>query len=328
MNQKATAKSCSNIAFIKYWGNHDPRLRLPLNDSLSMNLEALTTTTTVEFDPSLDSDQVSLNDAAADDGTTRRVGLHLDLMRKQANVQDHARVASENNFPAASGIASSASAFAALTVAAASALTLDLNERELSILARQGSGSAARSIPAGFVEWLASRDSRQSFARSIAAPDYWDLRDVIAVVSKEAKAVSSSEGHARSMTSPFMGARQDHLPARFHHMRRSIRERDLAALGTDLEVEALELHAIAMTSRPPILYWTAGTVRVIQSVIAWRKEGLAAYFTIDAGPNVHLICTAESANELATRVRALPEIQDVLISGPGDGARLSDAHLF
>lgn len=325
---KATAIAHPNIAFIKYWGNHDPRLRLPLNDSLSMNLESLTTTTTVEFDSARDSDQVSLNDAPADDSTTRRVAVHLDLLRSLAKVNHHARVASKNNFPAASGIASSASAFAALTVAGCSALGLELNERELSILARQGSGSAARSIPAGFVEWLASLESDHSYARSVAAPEYWDLRDVIAVVSDKAKSVSSSEGHSRSKTSPFMGARLDHLPARFHHALRAIRQRDLAALGADTEAEALELHAIAMTSRPPILYWTAATTRVMQSVFAWRESGLAVYFTLDAGPNVHLICPADQADDVATRVRELGEIKDVLISGPGDGARLTDDPLF
>ena len=106
------------------------------------------------------------------------------------------------------------------------------------------------------------------------------------------------------------------------------RLRDLAALGADIVVGALELHAIAMTSRPPILYWTAATMRVMQSVFAWRESGLAVYFTLDAGPNVHLICPADQADDVATRVRELGEIKDVLISGPGDGARLTDDPLF
>ena len=253
-NRKATAVSCSNIAFIKYWGNRDAKLRMPLNDSLSMNLDALVTETTVEFDQAREQDEVVVNGEPADEKTFARVVAHLQRIRKLADIEMCARVASRNNFPSAAGMASSASAFAALTMAGTRAAGLELDERNLSILARQGSGSASRSVPAGFVEWMAGTNmtaSDQSYARQLMPPEAWDLRDVIAIVSPDAKKVGSSEGHAAAYTSPFMGERQSHLPLRYHRVRRELLAKNLKGMGPDVEAEAIELHMLAMTSRPP-----------------------------------------------------------------------------
>jgi diphosphomevalonate decarboxylase len=328
MLQKATVISNSNIAFIKYWGSADPRLNLPLNDSLSMNLDALHTTTTVEFDDALTDDDIVINETPADENARARVVGHLDRIRARVKIQTKARIASRSNFPSGTGIASSASAFAALTLAATHAAGLELNERDLTILARQGSGSASRSIPAGFVEWLNGLTSDSSFARSIAPPDFWDLRDCVVIVSREEKRVSSREGHSLARTSPFMSERVAHLGARFHHARRLLLERDLAALGPVLEAEALELHVIAMTSRPPIFYWSPATVRVIQAVQQARAEGLAVFFTLDAGPNVHLICEGKDVEAVSALARNLAEAPEVIVSAPGDAARVIESHLF
>ena len=284
MPQKATANSCSNIAFIKYWGNRDAAYRIPLNDSISMNLSHATTLTTVEFDLDLNDDQVIVGGAEANEATRARVIKHLDRVRGLAKIETRARVQSQNNFPTGTGIASSASAFAALSLATSRAAGLELSERELSILARQGSGSASRSIPAGFVEWIAGHDSQSSFAFSLAAPEYWDLRDVIAIVSTEEKRIGSSEGHGAAQTSHFLSERLQALPSRFHRVRRAILTKDLSLLGPAIETDAVELHMMAMTSAPPIFYWTPGMVRVIQAAHRWRAEGLAVYFTLDADP--------------------------------------------
>ncbi len=332
MSNKTTAIACSNIALIKYWGNFDARLRMPLNDSLSMNLDALTTQTTVEFEDALEQDVVVVNDAAADEKTWNRVREHLDRLRALAKISTHARVHSRNNFPSATGLASSASAFAALTLAGARAAGLALEERALSIVARQGSGSAARSIPSGFVEWLAATNvtstSDQSYARQLMPPDAWDLRDVIAIVSRDAKKVGSSEGHALVNTSPFLGERISRLPTRYHRVRRELLNKNLKGMGTEIEAEAIELHLLAMTSRPPIFYWAPATVRVMDAVRQWREEGLQAYYTLDAGPNVHVLVEAKDADEVASRLRTFADVQDVIVSGAGGGARVNDAHLF
>jgi diphosphomevalonate decarboxylase len=320
--QKATAIAASNIAFIKYWGNRDPVRRVPLNDSISMNLDHATTTTSVEFDDQLADDQVIIGGAAASGAARARVLAHLDRVRALARIETKARVESRNTFPMGVGIASSASAFAALSLAATRAAGLKLNERELSILARQASGSACRSIPAGFVEWIAGSNDDNSYAVSIAPPEHWDLRDVIAIVSTEEKQVGSTEGHAAASTSLFLPERLNALPTRFHHVRHAILARDLHALGPTVEEEAIELHLIAMTSRPPIFYWSPGMVRVIQSAQRWRAEGLAVYFTLDAGPNVHLICEAKDVDQVTTLARQMPDVQQVIANAPGGAARL------
>lgn len=325
---KATAIACSNIAFIKYWGNRDAALRLPLNNSISMNLDHATTLTTVAFEATLADDEIVIGDREASAVQRARVVAHLDRVRALARIETRARVYSRNTFPMGAGIASSASAFAALSLAATRAAGLALSERELSILARQGSGSACRSIPAGFVEWLAGTSSADSYAVQIAPPSFWDLRDVIAVVSTTEKHVGSTEGHAAASSSHFLAARLQAVPERLARVRHALATRDLEMLGNAIEQDAIELHLIAMTSRPPIFYWSPGMVRVIQAVHAWRAEGVAVYFTLDAGPNVHLICEARDADSVVARVRAIPEVLQVIVNAPGDAAHLTDQHLF
>lgn len=332
MSNKTTAIAHSNIAFIKYWGNFDARLRMPLNDSLSMNLDALKTETTVEFEEAIEDDIIFVGDEPADEKTKARVIAQLDLVRKEAKLTTKARVHSRNNFPGATGLASSASAFAALTLAGTRAAGLDLTERALSILARHGSGSAARSIPAGFVEWLAATNvtstSDQSYARQLLAPDAWDLKDVIAIVSRDPKKVGSSEGHAAVNSSPFLGERISRLPSRYHRVRRELLNKNLKGMGTEIEAEAVELHMLAMTSRPPIFYWAPATVRVLDAVRQWREDGLSAYYTLDAGPNVHVIVEAKDAEEVAHRLKTFADVQEVIVSGAGQGAHTVDEHLF
>lgn len=327
-DRKATAVANSNIAFIKYWGNRDARLRLPLNDSLSMNLEALFTKTTVNFLESLTEDQIVIDEEEAQESARDRVVAQIDRIRELAKFDFKARVVSRGNFPLGTGLASSASGFAALTVAAVKAAGLGLDERGLSVLARQGSGSACRSIPGGFVEWIASSSSEHSYAHSIAAPDYWDLRDIVVVTTRDAKKVGSSDGHLAAVTSPYFSERLSRMPARFHRVKRAVLARDLAALGPDLEAEAIELHMMAMTSRPPIFYWSPAMVRVIEAARAWREDGLHVYFTLDAGSNVHLICEGKDADGVASKAREIDDVQEVVPNTPGGPAHLDDAHLF
>ncbi len=319
---EATAEAKSNIAFIKYWGNRNAVQRVPLNDSVSMNLDHATTTTTVEFDEGLAEDQVSIGGKETNEAARKRVIDHLDRVRALAHLTAHARVESHNDFPTGVGIASSASAFAALSLAATRAAGLELSERDLSMLARQASGSASRSVPAGFVEWISGSDPGHSYAVSIAPPDHWDLHDIIAVVSTEEKPVSSTEGHAAATTSLFLPERLNALPARFHRVRRAILSKDLQLLGPAIEEEAIELHVVAMTSHPPIFYWMPGTIGVIRAVQRWRADGLAVYFTLDAGPNVHLICEGKDVERVTSLVREIPEVQQIISNAPGGAARL------
>lgn len=348
--RKATCRAGSNIAFIKYWGVADAGedLNIPLNNSISMTLTDAHTTTTVAWDVSacLPEDTVVIDGVQLQGAPAERIVAHLDRLRALAGVADRARVVSNNNFPMASGIASSASGFAALTVAGAAALGLRLDATLLSAVARLASGSASRSLFGGFVEWERGwgrgeseeerRESESSSlldSRSVAHQmhdeDHWALRDVIAIVSAGAKRVSSSSGHRLAATSPFNAARTRRVGEWLKTVRRAIAERDFSLLGPILELDALAMHGVMMTSSPSLLYWQPGTLEVLQAVRAWREEeGVPVYFTIDAGPNVHLICEAESADEVERRVGALPAVGRVLASGVGRGPQLLDGHLF
>lgn len=322
---QATAVSCANIAFIKYWGNRDPALRLPGNGSISMNLAGIETTTTVMFDERLGQDELTIDGEAIEGPKLERVSHHLGHIREQTGISAHARVISENSFPMGAGLASSASAFAALTVAACAAAGVEVKEAELSALARLGSGSACRSVPGGFVEWYAGDGHASSYAKSIAPPEYWDLVDLIAMISGKHKMVGSTEGHAIAKTSPLQKARLADTPRRLAVCREAILARDFEALGTVAEQDALMMHGIMMTSEPPLLYWEPGTLRVMRAVVEWReREGLPAFYTIDAGANVHVLTTQEHSEELAQALRALGDVQEVLFATPGGATRLVD----
>ena len=341
--RKATCRAGSNIAFIKYWGvsGGAEDLNIPLNNSISMTLADAHTTTTVAWDDSgcLPEDTVAIDGEQLVGASAERIVAHLDRLRALAGVSDRACVVSNNNFPMASGIASSASGFAALTVAGAAALGLRLDATRLSAVARRGSGSASRSLFGGFVEWergwgggesesSSLLDSR-SVARQLHNEDHWALRDVIAIVSAGAKRVSSSSGHRLAATSPLNTARTRCVGAWLETVRQAIAERDIGLLGPVLELDALAMHGVMMTSSPSLLYWQPGTLEVLQAVRGWREdEGVPVYFTIDAGPNVHLLCEAEAAAEVARRVGTLPAVGRVLVSGPGTGPELLDGHLF
>lgn len=324
---KVTAVANPNIAFIKYWGRIDPDLNLPANPSLSMNLGALKTVTTVEFRADLAVDTVVIDNEPATARALARVVDQLDRIRALAGVEHRARVVSRNGFPAGTGLASSAAAFAALSLAATRAVDLDLDEAALSRLARMASGSACRSVPGGYSLW--EGDSHESsFARQIAPPDHWDLRDVVAVVSHEHKAVSSYDGHGSAPSSPLNAARLAAIPALLTDVRQGIAECSLEAMGPAVEADALAMHAVMMTSRPGLLYWAPATVSVLHAVQAWREEGLPVYFTMDAGPNVHCLCEALQAQEVERRLWNLDGVLDVLSSGPGGGVRVAADHLF
>lgn len=322
--RQATSFANSNIAFIKYWGNRDHKLRLPLTSSISMNLDGLHTRTTVTFDSSYTTDVIVLGGDVQSPEASQRVSDHLDRIRALAETKAFARVESQNNFPSGTGIASSASGFAALTLAACAAAGLQLSERELSILARQGSGSASRSIPNGYVEWQRGNnlDGSDSFAYSIAAPDHWALADCIAIVSYAHKEIGSTDGHALAATSPLQQARIDDTPRRLHTCRAALLARDFSQFAETIEEDSTLMHTIMMTSRPPLYYWLPPTLAILESVRQWRAEGLPVCATIDAGPNVHIITLAEHKNEVANRLQTLPGVQTVLTATPGGPAVL------
>lgn len=324
---KVTAIAPSNIAFIKYWGKKDEVLRLPENGSISMNVSNLLTTTTVEFSRTFKEDLVMRN-GKKESIENNRTLKHIERIRKLAGITTKVKVITENNFPTSTGLSSSASGFAALTMAASAAAGLTLSEKELSILARQGSGSACRSIPDGFVEWLDGNTSETSYATSLYAPDYWDIVDVVAIVSMEKKDVATSEGQKLATSSPFFALRQSQMKEKITTIKELMKKKDFPAFGELVEAEALELHAIMLTSTPSLIYWLPGTLRVMKAVKKWRNKGLQVYFTINTGQDVHLICQKKDAKKVSELVLQISDVKKTIINTPAKGAYLTEKHLF
>lgn len=325
---KVTAKAPANIAFIKYWGKTNEKLRLPENDSLAMTLDQTYTTTTVEFSDKLKQDRVFIDGSETTGEEKQRVVKQLNLIRPKASLGWLATVVSLNNFPKASGLASSASGLAALTIAASAAAGLKLNQKELGRLARLGSGSACRSIPGGYVYWQKGQSDQDSYAYTLYNADYWDLVDLTVVVTKEQKKISSTEGHSLTKTNPFSQARQEAVRDNLKEIKKAFKTKDFTLLGQVIESECLNLHSVMLTSKPALIYWESLTLEIIHKAIQWRQEGLESYFTIDAGPQVHLICQGKNSLGLKNKLKSVRGILDIITNRPSQGARIIDRHLF
>jgi diphosphomevalonate decarboxylase len=320
---RATAVAHPNIALIKYWGKSDVEQNIPAVGSLSITLDGLTTTTSVIFDSELGEDEFLLGGRAAP-GMGGRVTGCLDLVRERVEVQTRARVESDNDFPTAAGLASSASGFAALVTAADAALDADIPEVELADLARRASGSAARSIFGGFVELsLTPGGPRPTETRQILEASDWPLRVAVAVTESGPKVVGSTEGMIRTeQTSPFyaswVGSSEDDLA----DARSAIERRAFEALADVSESSCLKMHAVMMSARPGLVYWNGTTVECIRRVRAMRADGVPVFFTVDAGPQVKAVCAPEALDRVAAELAELGGVQQVLASGLGEGARV------
>ncbi|MEV6962746.1 diphosphomevalonate decarboxylase [Streptomyces sp. NPDC051207] len=327
--QDATAVAHPNIALIKYWGKSDERLFLPRTDSLSMTLDIFPTTTRVRLAPGAGHDTVTLNGRPATGEAERRIVAFLELVRERAGLAHRAVVDTENTVPTGAGLASSASGFAALAVAAAAAYGLGYDATALSRLARRGSGSASRSIFGGFALWHAGRAGGtdqeadlSSYAEPVHAADL-DPALVIAVVNAGPKAVSSREAMRRTVdTSPLYEPWAVSSKADLTEMRAALSRGDLEAVGEIAERNALGMHATMLAARPAVRYMSPASLTVLDTVLQLRQDGTPAYVTMDAGPNVKVLCRRTDADRVAAAVRTAAPGGAVHIAGPGEGARL------
>ncbi|MET3512118.1 diphosphomevalonate decarboxylase [Plantibacter flavus] len=318
---RATALANPNIALVKYWGKRDEALILPWTGSLSLTLDAAPTTTTVRLTDA--ADDVVLLGGRALEGTARsRVTRFIDLVRALADRDERVTVDSHNEIPTGAGLASSASGFAALALAASTAFGLDLDRRALSRLARRGSGSASRSIFDGIAVWHAGYDDESSFAEAVPARGL-DLGMVLTVLDARAKSVSSRDGMRRTVdTSPYYPAWVERTPVELEEMLAAIARADFTAVGTIAERNAMRMHATMLGAEPPVRYWGPASVELLDLVANLRGDGLECYATMDAGPNVKILCRADAVDELATRIlEAQPDI-GVIPARAGRGARL------
>ncbi len=329
----STAQANSNIAILKYWGKRDEKLILPTNNSISFTMdEQLSTITTVEIDPSLKQDELHLDGKAATDKETVRVTKFLDLIRAKAKSKLYARVVSKNSFPKATGMASSASGFAALAAAGAKAYGLSLDEQELSILARQGSGSATRSVYGGAVAWNmgTKKDGSDSHAVQLSSESNWtNLRNVIAILETEEKKVSSRSGMKTTLeTSGLFNARLEGVKRREKIIRDAIVKRDFSSMAQAIMEESSNMHAVMLDTYPPITYLNDQSREImylIQELNLSKGKPVAAY-TFDAGPNAHVYTTKEYVPEVSSILRSVNP-KKIIESTIGKGIQYTDKHL-
>jgi diphosphomevalonate decarboxylase len=317
-----TARANVNVALVKYWGKRDAALNLPATGSLSVTLDGLDVEAQVGFGGGAGGDQLEIDGEPAAGEERRRLVEFIDLVRRECGRTEAVHVATRSRVPRGAGVASSAAAFAALALAATRAAGRSLDPRALSVLARRGSGSAARSIFGGFVEWKRGEaaDGLDSFAVPLLAPEAWDVRVVVALVSSAAKAVSSRDGMRLAAASPFYPAWVAGADADLERARAAIAARDLAALGRVAEHSAFKMHAVGLGAEPPIVYWRSATLDCIQRVWALRAAGLAAWVTMDAGPQVKVLCDAAGAERVRVALAELPGVERVIACRLGQGA--------
>ena len=315
---RATASAQPNIALIKYWGKRDARRNLPAVGSISITLAELSTTMCVEFDATLAGDLLFVNGLDNAD-MLPRVSRCLDTVAGEGRLA--ARVSSQSNFPIAAGLASSASAFAALVVAADAAANRASDTTQLAKLAGRASGSAARSLYGGFVEL--ENAGADIALRSLCPADDWPLQVVVAITASAPKPVSSTEAMEISRkTSPFFGRWVEQQPQDLDVARKAVAARDFAALASISEHNCLKMHSVMWGSRPPVIFWNSATLACMQTIRELQSSGVAVFFTIDAGPQLKAVC--EPADEAAVRdaLEAANGVEEILVSGLGDGATL------
>ena len=313
----ATAVAHPNIALIKYWGKRDVGKNLPAVGSISITLDTLQTEMSVEFDAQLAADSLQVNGEDRN-SMLPRVSRCLDSVA--GDKRPKARVLSTSNFPIAAGLASSASSFAALCVAAARACGRDATNDELSILAGAASGSAARSLYGGFVELQNDGDSIR--CETLLDADDWPLSVVVAITETGPKATGSTQAMEISRaTSPFYenwvnGQEQDLATARA-----AIEARDFPALAAIAEHNCLKMHSVMWASRPPTVFWNAATLRCLETIRRLQDEGSSVFFTIDAGPQIKAVCVSHDMAAVGAALAGTPGVEDVMYTGLGVGAR-------
>lgn len=326
---QATARARANIALAKYWGKADDAHNLPAVPSVSITLDPLLTETRVCFDPKLERDAFMLGGAPASEAERARVTALLDRVRRESGVTAFAAVESSNRFPTASGLASSASGFAALATAARAAAGLPFDRDAISRLARSASVSAARSAFGGFVELPAksatNANATDPAAVPIAPPEHWDVRVVVAVTDEGRKATGSSDGMRRTReTSPLYAAWVAAAPALAAEVRAGIVARDLARVGPAMERSTFAFHASALAASPPLLYMRPATLAALERVRALRDaDGIAAWATMDAGPHVKVLCEARDAARVEAALAAVPGVLRTLVATPGPGVEVA-----
>lgn len=316
------ARAHTNIALIKYWGKKNTDIIIPMNNSFSLTLDHFYTDTKVTYDEDLKKDSFSLN---GEEIESQNVFNFLDYVRQLSGKNGFVKVESINHVPTTAGLASSASAYAALAAASSRAFGLDLSRKDLSRLARRGSGSATRSIYGGFTEWIGGDNDLNSYAKPFQENVEWDIRMIAAVINSKPKKITSRSGMQTVVnTSPFYGEWVKNANNSIPLIKKAILDKDFTTFGEISEENAMKMHALNLTAHPHFSYFEPQSIEIMQAVEQLRQDGIEAYYTMDAGPNVKIICEGKNSEVIQKALKIkFPEIE-LLESKPGKGIQFLD----
>ncbi|CAI2665865.1 diphosphomevalonate decarboxylase [Apilactobacillus apinorum] len=320
IGQKYTARAHTNIALVKYWGKENEELIIPANSSISLTLDEFYTDTSVIFDSTLQQDMITINSEIVND---EKISKFLDIIRHKSGINLFAKVESINHVPNSAGLASSASAYAALATAGSKAAGLDLSDKELSMLARRGSGSATRSIFGGFAAWNKGTDDQTSYGYSIEDPVKMDINMIAIVLNNSPKKISSRLGMKISYeTSPFYDSWIKQTNEDFETIQNAITNGDFSTLGQTAELNAMRMHSLTLSANPSYLYLNKDSLLVIEMVKGLRDKGIECYYTMDAGPNVKIICQKKNIKAIVDNLSNQFSQDQIKVSGPGEKVKL------
>ena len=325
---KAVARARANVALVKYWGKRDVGLNLPIAGSISLTLDRLSAVATVSrIAPraAREAGRFRQGGIPVEGVAGERMAAFLDRVAREAGVEEPLLAEVEANFPVGAGLASSAAIYCAVAAAALSIYGAKRSRGELSAIARLGSGSAARSAFGGFVEWRRGErpDGRDSTAVQLLRESEWDVAMAVAITSEEKKRVASRDAMTHvSATSPLFAGWADSLDADLDAMRAAVAARDLESVGRIAEENCLRMHATCLAARPPVIFWSPTTLALIECAAGLRREGVPAYFTIDAGPQVKVLCRGFDLERVAAALAAEPGVIRVLAARPGPGVEI------
>ena len=321
-------KSPANIAFVKHWGMSLEGL--PLAGSLSMNLSNCTTTTNIEENSAVGLDQVFIQNY---DGKTKtiiqnidqrddKVFAQIELIRALSGSDEKVKITSSNNFPTKSGIASSASGFSALTFGLCNFYGLDLDVNNMArLVAKAGSISAVRSLCNNFGE-VKLNEAGLIEVSDCSEFEKFDLIDIIAIVDQGEKFSSSLNGQRVAETSPFFDSRITEVKRNLLDIKTAAKKRFFSEVGRIIELEAVMLHSVMLTSNPAQKYINAKTLEVVDKVLELRRAGVECFFTIDAGANVHIITTKLNQEVVVENMRSLKSVIDLIVNFPCKGTEI------
>ena len=321
MIKRVQSRAFANIALCKYWGKMPGRGNLPATSSISLALDKLMTVTVASALPK-GPDQFYIDTKRVDPDSRKKLSAYLDLWRQHKYIEGHFKIESANSFPTASGLASSASGYAALTLALSGFAKRSICTKGLTRLSRMGSGSSARSVTGGLSKIARAKNPNAELILP-AEKIPWGM--VIAVVEAGKKTVGSSAGMELSRRkSPYYEDWLKQSAKDYRAMLAAIGKMDFTSIGEICEANALSMHACMIATRPALVYWNDTTVRLIHTASQMRAKGLETYCTIDAGPHVAFLIKREDLSRLKRRISKVFGVKKAIECYPAENARILD----